>query len=240
MSDKPISVICPHCYRRVRGKPAWMGRQARCKCGDTFRVTEACCAERTFDNLAGLKVNVALFISVYDVVLKTMDAGGGVRDFRLAVQPVPRRGGWTGDDPWHANIVFRQTTAMLYNTRHNQEMEEGEVSHWRLKGLHTSCPICAPLLEKVFSVDDRRFYPPLHIGCDCQTSMVFAARELREARRKGQLVEPSDDIEGACPWPPPPASRDIDQTSVCYHWAEFARRCGWELTSDPDAVDEED
>ena len=125
---------------------------------------------------------------IYGTVGETLEKGGTVRDFRLALKQVPSKAGWTGSDPWHANIVFRQNAATAFSAGHFGTMAEAGITHWRFKAYRDSCPICEPVLDKVFAMNDRKYYPPLHFNCDCYADPILEDAEFGEAKQRGQVA----------------------------------------------------
>ncbi|MCC6775988.1 MAG: DUF935 family protein, partial [Hyphomicrobiales bacterium] len=119
-------------------------------------------------------------------LLRTITNGETVRDFRLRVLPqMADRAGWTGESPWHADVVFYQNFAMAHAAGRFRQYEELDISYWRFRANGDSCEICKPEVGKVYRTTDTARIPPLHFNCDCIDEVVFGeelgAGELRES-----------------------------------------------------------
>lgn len=76
-------------------------------------------------------------------------------------------------NPWHADLVHYQNFAMAHGAGRLREYQEFGVEAWRFVANGESCPICEPVIGRVFALTDRRFFPPLHFFCDCEEEVVF-------------------------------------------------------------------
>jgi len=117
--------------------------------------------------------NMELLSAVHDELVSAVASGATMRDFRRSLPEMADRRGWTGESPWHADLVFFQNSAMAYAAgAHRQNVEAG-VPAWRFVANGESCPICAPEVGKVYSINDVDRVPPLHFNCDCDQEPVF-------------------------------------------------------------------
>ena len=122
--------------------------------------------------------NTRLVGDIYKAVEKTVETGGTVRDFRLALGTIAEDAGWTGLEPWHGALVFRQNAAMAFSSGHYEQLVDAGVEHWTFTHYGDSCIQCAPLDGKTFAMSDTAMYPPLHFNCDCYAKSVLFAREI--------------------------------------------------------------
>lgn len=134
------------------------------------------------------ELNLRIVQDIYDVAVKTLESGGTLRDFRLAVNTLPGRGGWSGSDPWHANLVMSQNAAMSYNAGSLEQADEIGATAWTFEGYQDSCPICAPMIGKTFDMADTDWFPPVHFNCDCWVSYHYGEKETVEPSR---IVNPA-------------------------------------------------
>ncbi len=241
MSAVPISVICPSCYNRFRGSTKVIGRKGRCACGKVFRVTGARCTERIFEDPAELEARVRLFMDVYDTARRMV--GGTVGAFRAALAAVPNIDQWRENGFRHKDLVFRHICRSIWADRDGRLLQSAGLGHWAFRTVGEPCGLCGSLADKVFSVADRKYCPPLHWGCHCYAAPVFNGQAATDRlTRSYDLSSPEYERQqerpGAFRRPeiPLPAERDLSRKEVLDHWAEFARQFGWELTADPGAA----
>ncbi|MFH1417272.1 MAG: DUF935 family protein [Planctomycetota bacterium] len=138
---------------------------------DAFEALDAQARSRAW-RVAGVW-NMDLLAVVHRALVSSMAAGETSRDFRLRLPVMFDRLGWTGENPWHADIVHYQNFAMAHAAGRLGQYREFEINAWRFVNTGESCPICEPVVGKVFALDDRRFFPPLHFWCDCEDEPVF-------------------------------------------------------------------
>lgn len=118
--------------------------------------------------------NMDLLAAVHTNLLLSIKNGETARDFRLRVLPeMADREGWTGENPWHADVVFYQNFAMSHAAGRQRQYEEFEIPAWRFVATGDSCPICEPQVNHIFRVGDTARMPPLHFWCDCESEPVF-------------------------------------------------------------------
>lgn len=128
-----------------------------------------------------------LFVA-HTALVQTIARGETARDFKLRALPaMAERNGWTGENPWHADVVFYQNFAMAHMAGAYRQMADLEVPAWQFAATGESCPICTPMIGKTFKLSDRRFHPPLHFYCDCDADPVFE-QELQD----GQVLDSKD------------------------------------------------
>lgn len=117
--------------------------------------------------------------------------GETVRDFRQRALPsMLDRAGWTGENPWHANVVFYQNFAMAHAAGRFRQYEDLAIGYWRFRTFGDSCPICAPEAGKVYRTDDTDRVAPLHFTCDCSDEVVFD-EELEDGELRQSADEPN-------------------------------------------------
>lgn len=127
--------------------------------------------------------NMDLLADIHGELIEALATGQTVRDFRqraLAIEAPPgettfaERRGWTGENPWHADIVHFQNTAMAYAAGSYRQLQEAGVPAWRfVANGEGSCPICEPEVGKAYPISDTARMPPLHFNCDCDHEPVF-------------------------------------------------------------------
>lgn len=145
--------------------------------------------------------NMELLSTVHEELVSALASGTTPRDFRESLPEMADRRGWSGENPWHADLVFFQNTAMAYAAgAHRQHVEAG-VPAWRFVTNGESCPICEPQQGKVYRIGDTDRIPPLHFNCDCDQEPVFEEElggfELNDsAREPNPALESSRNPEG--------------------------------------------
>lgn len=139
---------------------------------DTFEQLDAEARSRAFRVAAVYDMD--LLAVAHTALVQSIAAGETARDFKLRTLPgMADRKGWTGENPWHADVVFYQNFAMAHMAGAHRQMVDLEVPAWRFASNGDSCPICEPFVGKIFKLSDRRNYPPLHFYCDCDADPVF-------------------------------------------------------------------
>lgn len=142
--------------------------------------------------------NMDLLASCFKALTLNFESGGTARDFRLAVPQMLDREGWTGETPWHADLVHMQNFAMATAAGRRRQYEEAEIGHWKFTAWGATCPICAPFVGKTFKIGDRRAWPPLHFGCDCEDEVVFD-EEVGAVDDSARIPAPEFEAEQAKP-----------------------------------------
>lgn len=165
---------------------------------EQFEELDAQARSRAF-RVAGVW-NMQLLADIHNALTASIERGETVRDFRLALPQMGEQRGWTGENPWHASVVHFQNLAMSHAAGRLAEYTDYGVESWRYASVGDSCPICAPLIGKVFRMSDRRFYPPLHFWCDCEEEPVFEGETLPgEIGDSAEIDNPAMDAEQARP-----------------------------------------
>ncbi len=131
--------------------------------------------------------NMQLLSSVHRELIDAIETGETSRDFRLRVPAMAEAGGWSGPNPWHADLVYYQNAVMAYGAGHYRQSIEFGVRAWRFVGRGDSCPICEPEIGKVYPIEDVDRMPPLHFWCDCEREDVFDDEPL-----EGELTSSAD------------------------------------------------
>lgn len=208
---------------------------------DAFRALESAARSRA-GAIAG-QFNLRVVEDVYAAIEDTLATGGTSHDFRELIAGLADDAGWTGANPWHANMVFGQNAAMSFNAGNFVGMNDADIGHWMFRTyLHVDdqnpCEICEPLDGMIFSMDDRTYYPALHIGCRCYADPVFESELPKDGpSRSGDVVnEPyrkSQENKSAFKWDPAQFARvePMDLGAVAPElrnaFAEYARDHGW-------------
>lgn len=107
---------------------------------------------------------------VHQAWLTQLRQGGTLRDFRNSLPSMLAKNGWSGEDWWHANVVFFQNSKMASEAGSYQQMREAGVGYWRfVKNTERH----AALDGKVFKATDTTYWPPIDFLCDCGSEPVF-------------------------------------------------------------------
>lgn len=139
---------------------------------DTFETLDAEARSRAFRVAAVYDMD--LLAVAHTALVQSIAAGETARDFKLRTLPqMADRKGWTGENPWHADVVFYQNFAMAHVAGAHRQMVDLDIPAWRFQSNGDSCPICEPFVGKIFKLSERRNYPPLHFYCDCDADPVF-------------------------------------------------------------------
>jgi phage gp29-like protein len=184
--------------------------------------------------------NMQLLADIHNSLTASIERGETARDFRLALPQMGEQRGWTGENPWHASVVHYQNLAMSHAAGRLAEYTDYGVESWRYASVGDSCPICAPLVGKVFRMSDRRFYPPLHFWCDCEEEPVFEGEALPgEVGDSADVDNPALDAEQDRPsgfkWDPGQYANlepvDLARFPVGFRAAfeDYARANDWEV-----------
>lgn len=130
-----------------------------------------------------------MLADIHAAAIAAMAEGETLRDFRLRLPEMADARGWTGERPWHADLVLRQQSMMATQAGRFSEMRASGVTHWRYSSLSDSRtrPEHAALDGQIFALSDRTFYPPWDFNCRCVAEPVFAG-EVED----GQVVESQD------------------------------------------------
>ena len=131
-------------------------------------------------------------------LVQSMANGETVRDFRLRVLPqMLDREGWTGENPWHANVVHFQNVAMAATAGRYRQMQDLDIRRFRNVGIGDSCEICAPYDNKVFPITDTKAMGPFHFFCDHEPEPVFEDEAEDETTSTDEIDNPALDAERA-------------------------------------------
>lgn len=188
--------------------------------------------------------NMDLLAVMHQGLVDAFKNGESARDFRLRTAgQVFDRAGWSGKSTWHSDLVFYQNFAMSHAAGRLRQMVESEIHAWRFVATGDSCPLCTPLVGKVFAINDRRYWPPLHFWCDCATETVFDeeidTRELLSAagvsnpalaEYRGKASSFVFDPAQYGNLEPVALSRYADQ-AMRAAMADLAARAGWQVTA---------
>ncbi len=161
---------------------------------EQFESLDAQARSRAF-RVAGIW-NMQMLADIHAALTASVERGETARDFRLALPQTAEQRGWTGENPWHASVVHFQNFAMAHAAGRLGEYTDYGVESWRFVSTGESCPICQPLIGKVFRMSDRRYYPPLHFWCDCEEEPVFEGEALPgEIGDSADVANPALDAE---------------------------------------------
>ncbi len=205
---------------------------------DVFEALDAQARSRAW-RVAGVW-NMDLLAMVHRELAASIEAGETSRDFRLRLPDMFDRNGWTGENPWHGDIVHYQNFAMAHAAGRLKQYHEFEVNAWRFVNSGESCPICEPVIGKVFSINDRRFFPPLHFWCDCEDEPVFEeeleAGEMQDsARVENPALDQQQSRDSGFKWDPAeyanlePLRLSRFPEVLQETFAAFARERSWEI-----------
>lgn len=204
---------------------------------DTFLKLDRAARSRA-GRIAG-QFNMRMVEDVYGEAESIIDSGGTVRDFREAVSKIRSAKGWVGQEPAHADLVFRQNAAMSYGAGHLEAMNEAGLSNWRFTLYGDSCPICTPMDGLVFSNADLNYYPPLHFNCDCYADPVFEDDEapvVASSQVNNRAYAESQERPGAFAYDPAqfgrlePLNLSNVPAELRQAFSEFAHENGWSVT----------
>ncbi|MCB9852775.1 MAG: DUF935 family protein [Phycisphaerales bacterium] len=130
--------------------------------------------------------DMQLLSQIHTELAASIEAGETARDFKLRLPQMADRNGWSGENPWHADLVQFQNFASSHGAGRYEQYGDYGIERWRFVANGDSCPICSPVIGKIFLLIDRRFFPPLHFLCDCEDEAVFEdefAGEFDDSRR---------------------------------------------------------
>ena len=129
----------------------------------------------------------AVLQTLRDAVESAIKNGTSLSDFQKALEPKLKDLGWWGrqtvegpngqqevqlGSPWRLKTIFTTNIASAANAGAWQEAWENREDrpYLQYKTLESACPICRPLRDKVFRIDDPfwdSFTPPNHFRCEC-------------------------------------------------------------------------
>ncbi len=138
---------------------------------DEFEALEAEARSRAW-RVAGVH-DMGVLATIHQALVKSVANGETSRDFRNRLPAMVEAAGWSGENPWHADLVHFQNFMMAHAAGRYAEYQEFGAAGWRFVANGDSCPICAPVVGKVFALSDRKYFPPLHFWCDCEDEVVF-------------------------------------------------------------------
>jgi len=205
---------------------------------DEFEALEVEARSRAFRVAAVW--DMKLLSDIHRELAASIEAGETSRDFRRRLPEMAIRNGWSGENPWHADVVHFQNFAMAHAAGRYGEYREFGIEHWRFVANGDSCPICAPQVGKVFKLSDRRFFPPLHFWCDCEDEAVFEGEAGDgEVIDSGAIDNPQFDKQRArasgFTWDPAqyarlePVNLSAIEPALQGRFESFANEQGWEV-----------
>lgn len=160
---------------------------------ETFIKLNAEARSRAF-RVAGVW-DMDLLAVLHQNLLRTITNGETVRDFRLRVLPqMSDRAGWTGESPWHSDVVFFQNFAMAHAAGRFRQYDELDIGYWRFTAHGDTCEICKPEVGKIYRTTDTSRVPPLHFFCDCIDEVVFD-HELKRGELRDSAGEANAELE---------------------------------------------
>jgi SPP1 gp7 family putative phage head morphogenesis protein len=121
---------------------------------------------------------------IHNALIESLQSGQTIRDFRNALPDMLDREGWTGENWWHAEVVYNQNRNMAYGAGRIQQMDEAGITHWRFE---KNTERHAELDGRIFATDDTTYYPPLGWNCQCTAEPVFEDEVPKN-------VDTSDDV----------------------------------------------
>ncbi len=117
--------------------------------------------------------DMRLLSMIHRELTEAIETGQTTRDFRLRIPEMAEAEGWSGANPWHADLVHFQNSVMAFSAGQHRQAVEFGVPAWRFVGRGDSCPICLREVGQVYSINDTDRSPPLHFMCDCEREDVF-------------------------------------------------------------------
>lgn len=213
---------CLACAKQYQGGSRWVGRQVKCTCGSMFEISVG-----LFD------FDPRVIAEIYDAAKKTTNNGGSVRDFRQALAVRPAISGFDSSDPWRSTLAFYSVFGVAYAVRTVRGLIDAELSYWQFKTFGKVCYICGRLSDKIFAIDDRKYFPPIILGCECYVDPVF------NKETKGRRIASSSKlIMAEYEWATSagltvdhsvtrPVSLDMRQRDIAMQWLSLARNLGW-------------
>jgi SPP1 gp7 family putative phage head morphogenesis protein len=147
---------------------------------------------------------------IHQALLDSMQKGQSLRDFRNALPEMLNREGWTGDNWWHAEVVYNQNRNMAYGAGRYQQMQEAGLDHWQFAA---NTDRHAALDGQIFRMTDRRFYPPVPgdgWNCQCTAEPVF------EDEFRPEDVTTSDAVSRRTGYDPPITKTSFDWDPASY------------------------
>jgi SPP1 gp7 family putative phage head morphogenesis protein len=128
---------------------------------------------------------------IHEAAIAAMMEGETLRDFRLRLPDMAEQSGWTGERPWHADLVYRQQSMMATQAGRFSQMADAGLTHWQYSSLLDGRvrPEHAALDGKVFAMADRTFYPPWDFNCRCVAEPAFEGEfEDNDVSRSDELL----------------------------------------------------
>ncbi|MBX3396510.1 MAG: DUF935 family protein [Phycisphaerae bacterium] len=117
--------------------------------------------------------DMGVLATIHQALVKSIANGEISRDFRVRLPSMADAAGWSGENPYHADLVCFQNFMMAHAAGRFSEYVEFGAAGWMFVSNGDACPICQPYVNKVFKLTDRKAFPPLHFWCDCEDEVVF-------------------------------------------------------------------
>jgi len=136
-----------------------------------FERLEAEARSRAFRVAAVWDMN--LLSQIHGELVSSIEAGETTRDLQQRLPQMADRNGWSGENPWHADLVQFTGFVTSHGAGRYEQYDEFGIERWQFVANGDSCPICTPVVGKIFRLSDRRYFPPLHFWCDCEDEAVF-------------------------------------------------------------------
>lgn len=190
---------------------------------EEFELLDAEARSRAW-RVAGV-ANMEMLAVMHQALVKSIAEGETSRDFRLRVPQMVEAAGWSGENPWHADLVHYQNFVMAHSAGRYAEYKEFGAAGWRFVANGETCPLCEPFVNKVFSLDDRKAFPPVHFWCDCEDEVIF------EDEVEGVTLDQSATIKSA-------ALDAVRAKPSAFNWdpASYANLVPLKLGGFPDAL----
>lgn len=132
---------------------------------DEFYALADAARARAFSVAGTARMDVIM--DVHGAVLKAIDSGETLADFKGRLESIMETRGWKGLTPWHAETVFRNNIQTAYSTgRYAQMVEQTDrFPYWEYDAVNDSRtrPTHAALDGKIFRADHPfwdTWYPP--------------------------------------------------------------------------------
>lgn len=117
--------------------------------------------------------DMSLLATIHTALVQSIANGETSREFRLRLPSMVNAAGWSGENPYHADLVHFQNFMMAHSAGRYSEYQEFGAAGWMFVSNGDACPLCEPFLNKVFRLTDRKAFPPVHFWCDCEDEPVF-------------------------------------------------------------------
>ncbi|MEW5897732.1 MAG: phage minor head protein [Bacillota bacterium] len=162
---------------------------------------------------------------IYQALLKALEEGLTIKEFRELVQEIPRRKGWEGLLPYRIDNIFRTNVQTAYNVGRYRQMSDPDVikrrPYWMYDAVNDkrTRPTHRALDGMVFPADHPfwdTWYPPNGYRCRC------GVRSLSERDLKRLGLEVRSEVPAMVEPPGQPARPLLPDPGFAYNPAKVA------------------